>query len=57
VSSLDEVKEVQSHIRAMYDDYEGDEATSVWKILINLLYLQDDTETGGYPHSLIIECL
>lgn len=53
---LDKVNEGQSHIKAMYDDYEGDEFTSV-KIFTSFLYLRSDIETGRYQHSLIIECL
>jgi hypothetical protein len=57
VNFLDEVKEGQSQIKAMYDDYEGDEFTSA-KIFTSFLYLRSDIETGGYQHSsLIIECL
>jgi hypothetical protein len=36
VNFLDEVKEGQSHIKAMYDGYEGDEFTSA-KIFTSFL--------------------
>jgi len=56
VNFLDEVKEGQSHIKAMNDDYEGDEFTRA-KIFTSFLCLRSDIETGGYQHGLIIECL